>query len=349
MADRPDPENHYYLQLRRRFRFLEEWRARRRELARGADLVLRHSPVRGARVGMLVGEEAGVPTRMIDARVLELDPGRRTSVHRHAHDAVIFVLEGRGTTIVDGESFEWEPWDVLHTPAWSWHAHRAAEPARLLAITDAPLLRALHLERVEDAGPVERGFEPFPAEPAEPAGAGSLYEEELRASKRAEEARAGARKITRWREVTLRQSPKGTRTALLVDRSLGFDTSGISLALFEIPPGKAQSKHRHPGEAILYVVRGRGYSVIDGRRYDWSAGDAVIVHQYVWHQHFNADPERPATVIRLHMWESMIEIMQAAMDPVPLYEDDPALAGQDRVWDQATPEAVGEAGPPSGP
>jgi gentisate 1,2-dioxygenase len=339
MTDRPDPQNHYYLQLRRRFRFLDEWRARRRELARGADLILHPSPVRNARVGVLVGEEAGVPTRMIDARVLELDPGRPTSTHRHTHDAVLFVLQGRGETTVDGERLEWEPWDVLHTPAWSWHAHRAVEPARLLAVTDAPLLRALHLERVEDAGPVERRFEPLGAGPARIGD--SPYEEELRASARAEEARAGARKITRWREVTLRQSPKGTRTALLVDRSLGFDTSGISLALFEIPPGKAQSRHRHPGEAILYVVRGHGYSVIDGRRHDWQAGDAVLVHQYVWHQHFNLDPERPATVIRLHMWESVIEIMQAAMDPIPLYEDDPALAREDRVWDQTTPEVVG--------
>ncbi|MDR0359076.1 MAG: cupin domain-containing protein [bacterium] len=338
MTERPDPQNHYYLQLDRRFRFLEEWRTSRRELATAKDLVLGHSQTRNARVGVLVGDSAGVPTKMIDARVMELDAGQATSTHRHAHDAVIFVLQGRGTTIIDGERVEWEPWDVLHTPAWSWHAHMAAEPARLLAVTDAPLLRALHLERVEDAGAAERGLELLPAGGQETDG--SLYEEELRASERAEVARAEARRITRWREVTLRLSPKGTRTALLVDRSLGFDTSGISLALFEIPPGKAQSKHRHPGEAILYIVRGRGYSVIEDRRYEWGTGDAVLVNQYVWHQHFNADPELPATVIRLHMWESIIEIMQAVMDPVPLYEDDPALGGRDRAWDQATPEAA---------
>lgn len=338
MGDRPDPQNHYYLQLQRRFKFLEEWRARRRELARGADLVLRPSPARNARVGVLVGDAAGVPTRMIDARVMELDPGRRTSTHRHTHDAVVFVLQGRGTTVIDGRSMEWEPWDVLHTPAWSWHSHTAAEPARLLAITDAPLLRALHLERIEDMGMTNHRFDRILA--GAPEAQGSVYEEDLRVSEWAEEERSGSRKITRWRDVTLRLSPKGTRTALLVDRSLGFDTSGISLALFEIPPGKAQSRHRHPGEAILYIVSGRGYSIIEDQRYDWVAGDAVLVHQYAWHQHFNADAERPATVIRLHMWESMIEIMQAAMDPVPLYEDDPALGRREGIWDQATPEAI---------
>jgi gentisate 1,2-dioxygenase len=331
--DRPDPRNHYYLQLERRFRSLQEWRARRRELARGGDLVLRHSPLRNARIGVLVGDEAGVPTRMIDARVMELEPGRRTSTHRHTHDSVLFVLEGHGRTVIDGVWLDWEPWDALHTPAWSWHAHEAAERARVLAVTDAPLLRALHLERVEDVGQGERGFELVLGDAPREDGTG--YEAELRASLLAEEERLRARRITRWRDVTLRLSPKGTRTALLVDRSLGFDTSGLSLALFEIPPGRAQSKHRHPGEAILYVVRGRGYSVIGDRRYDWSEGDAILVHQYVWHQHFNVDTECPATVIRLHMWESMIEIMQAAMDPIPLYEDDPALTA-DGVWNQVT-------------
>ena len=39
----------------------------------------------------------------------------------------------------------------------------------------------------------------------------------------------------------------------------------------------------------------------------------------------DASAERPAAVIRMHMWESVIEMMQAAMDPVPLYEDEPGL------------------------
>jgi len=106
------------------------------------------------------------------------------------------------------------------------------------------------------------------------------------------------------------------------------------MAMFQIPPGKAQARHRHPGEAILYIVQGRGYSVIDERRYEWEAGDAVLVHHYCWHQHFNADSERPAIVIRMHMWESIIQIMQAAMDPVPLYEDDPSMHADEGVWDQ---------------
>jgi gentisate 1,2-dioxygenase len=329
MDQMPDRQSHYYLQLERRFRFLEEWRKVRRELAKGSALRLRESPIRRARLGMLVGNAGGVPTRMIDARVVEIGPGQTTSTHRHMHDAVVFVLEGQGRSTIDGQRVEWGAWDALHTPAWVWHRHTNSgqQRARLLAVTDAPLIEALGLQHFQDVGtsepPVELGATSSPDAPSP--GGESFYEQELVRDTQARTERAGARRITCFKDVTFRVSPRGTRTSLLVDGSLGFRTSGLSMAMFQIPPGKAQARHRHPGEAILYVVEGRGYSIIDDHRQEWESGDALLVNRYCWHQHFNSDPERHAVVIRMHMWESMIEIMQAAMDPVPLYEDEPAL------------------------
>ncbi len=325
MTETADRKSHYYLQLERRFRFLEDWRKMRRELAKGSEVPLVDSPTRRAKLGMLVGEGSGVPTRMIDARIIELAPGQATSTHRHLHDAVLFVCDGQGTTTIDGADHHWEAWDALHTPAWSWHRHQnrdRARPARLLAITDAPLIAALRLSRSEDIGDAAPSSEPDSQKPSSTA---SVYERELLQAHQAQGEQAAARKITHYRDVTLRVSPRGTRTALLVDSSLGFKTSGLSMAIFEMAPGKSQARHRHPGEAILYIVRGRGYTVIDERRYNWQAGDAVLVHHYAWHQHFNDDPDQPAVVIRMHMWESVIEIMQAALDPIPLYEDDPSV------------------------
>jgi gentisate 1,2-dioxygenase len=153
----------------------------------------------------------------------------------------------------------------------------------------------------------------------------AAYDREVAAAAAAWAARRNARRHTSFRALTLRTSPRGSRTALLVDRSLGYRTTGISIAMFQIPPGGKQANHRHPGEALLYIVEGEGHSVIDGVKYPWSAGDGAIVNQYVWHQHFNSSPDQTATVIRMHMWESIIETMQAAMDPIVLYEDEPGL------------------------
>jgi gentisate 1,2-dioxygenase len=319
-----DPRSHYFVQRRRRESFLDVWRRERRNIARGADLRLERSTMRGARVGYLCGGDSGIPMRMIDARVVELEPGERTSTHRHAHDAVCFVLEGQGVTTVGDRRYPWLRWDALHTPAWSWHRHEntGRTRARIFAVTDAPLIATLGLSRIDDIG----DDPPAPDEP--PSGRPSAdggYDAELAAARAMWEERRSARRHTSFGDLVLRSSPRGSRTALLVDRSLGYRTTGLSIALFQIPPGGKQANHRHPGEALLYIVEGEGHSVIDGVRYDWREGDAPIVNQYVWHQHFNSSPDRVATVIRMHMWESIIETMQAAMDPIPLYEDEPGL------------------------
>ncbi len=329
-----DPESHYFVQRRRRFAFLEDWRARRRELAPAANMRLERSPTRNAGVGVLVGSEANVPTRTIDARIIELDPRSATSTHRHAHDAILFVVDGSGESEIGGETYRWGRYDALHTPAHVWHRHRnsGARPARLLAITDAPLVATLGLSRIEDAGDTRPTADL--AGDAATTSAASAYERELAAAASASRERARARRHTRLSDVELRVGPKGSASALLVDRSLGFRTTGLSMAKFEIPAGKAQSKHRHPGEAILYIVEGRGHSVIGDRRHEWRTGDAILVNHWSWHQHFN-DSERPATVIRMHMWESIIETMQACMDS-PLYEDEPGLEERMREVIQAS-------------
>jgi mannose-6-phosphate isomerase-like protein (cupin superfamily) len=56
-------------------------------------------------------------------------------------------------------------------------------------------------------------------------------------------------------------------------------------------------KHRHQGGLVIYVIEGRGYTVVDGERFDWEKGDLVLLplrQGGVEHQHFNADPEKPA-------------------------------------------------------
>ena len=60
---------------------------------------------------------------------------------------------------------------------------------------------------------------------------------------------------------------------------------------------KTQSgKHRHQGGLVIYVIDGTGYSVVDGERVDWKAGDLLLLPikpEEVEHQHFNLDPSKP--------------------------------------------------------
>ncbi len=40
--------------------------------------------------------------------------------------------------------------------------------------------------------------------------------------------------------------------------------------------------------AIFYCLRGKGYDIHDGRRFDYAAGDIMVVENGCVHQHFNA-------------------------------------------------------------
>lgn len=81
-----------------------------------------------------------------------IQPHRRTRPYRKVGSSVYVVFRGSGFSVVDGQRFDWGENDMFVTPSWSVVEHEAAEPADLFAITDKPVLDALHLFR-EDFPP----------------------------------------------------------------------------------------------------------------------------------------------------------------------------------------------------
>jgi quercetin dioxygenase-like cupin family protein len=69
------------------------------------------------------------------------------------------------------------------------------------------------------------------------------------------------------------------------------------LHLEEYAPGGKSQKHGHVNEAAFYILDGVGYEIHDGVRYDWKAGDVAVVHMNCVHQHFNANPDKPARAL----------------------------------------------------
>src|SRR5262249_11533968 len=59
------------------------------------------------------------------------------------------------------------------------------------------------------------------------------------------------------------------------------------------------------GGLVIYVIDGKGYSIVDGERKDWEKGDLVLLPmkpEGVVHQHFNLDPSKPA------VWAALINM-----------------------------------------
>ncbi|MBI2185228.1 MAG: cupin domain-containing protein [Thaumarchaeota archaeon] len=98
--------------------------------------------------------------------------------------------------------------------------------------------------------------------------------------------------ITRKEELRFEKTRQGT-TAQVVNPLMGFNVKTIGAFIREISPGKKGGKHRHRMEAIIHVLSGQGYSIIDDRKIEWKEGDTLCIPPWSWHQHFNTDT-RPA-------------------------------------------------------
>lgn len=85
-------------------------------------------------------------------------------------------------------------------------------------------------------------------------------------------------------------------------------------------------KHRHQGGLVIFIVEGEGYSVVEGERHDWEAGDLLLLpleRGGVEHQHFNKYDDKPAKWIAfisptLFSWGAS-EMVQ--MEPHPDFVD----------------------------
>ena len=105
-------------------------------------------------------------------------------------------------------------------------------------------------------------------------------------------------------------------------------TQTFHIHLEEYGPGGKSQKHGHVNEAAFYILDGRGYEVHDGVRYDWQAGDVAIVHNNCVHQHFNADPLKPARALVIKtkpMFMFMNMLFQHQVEPRP---SEPAPGGE---------------------
>jgi len=79
-----------------------------------------------------------------------LYPGARIPTRRKTGSSVYVVFQGSGRSVINGVLFEWGPGDIFVAPSWANVDHEANVRADLFAISDRPLLQALHLYREEE-------------------------------------------------------------------------------------------------------------------------------------------------------------------------------------------------------
>jgi gentisate 1,2-dioxygenase len=245
--------------------------------------------------------------RLAQLEVHRLAPGARSEPYR-ASEMLCHVLNGHGRSVIDEQEFEWGPHDSIHVQKGAWFQHENtsdSEPAHLIVAKPTPLLEHIAPHSKVSAGddftdsPDDYLPEhPFTGERVEVgyvAGKKWMSHLQLAAHTRLDEKekrRREARVVLRAAEAVIERSEhRGDWKVGLIDEHLGFDNRILGMYVHQLPPASYTETHKH-GEAIVYVLSGRGHSLVEGERLDWRAGDCIFVQPGMWHQHFNDDPEQ---------------------------------------------------------
>jgi quercetin dioxygenase-like cupin family protein len=124
----------------------------------------------------------------------------------------------------------------------------------------------------------------------------SAYEVAITYDKERTERQSVGRVVLRLEDCPQEQTRQGLLRPYL-DPFLIPDTPLQHWAVFTHEIHTKSGKHRHQGGLVIYVIDGKGWSVVNGEKVDWEKGDLVLLPLEkggVEHQHFNADPAHPA-------------------------------------------------------
>lgn len=84
------------------------------------------------------------------------------------------------------------------------------------------------------------------------------------------------------------------------------DDVGISVFLFNGPPGSGPGPHRHPYDEVQFVREGRGIWNVDGVEFEAGAGDILVIKAGEVHS-FRCIGEGPLVQLDVHLSPRFIQ------------------------------------------
>jgi quercetin dioxygenase-like cupin family protein len=227
----------------------------------------------------------------MDGQILEIPEGKALVPRRHLYEQLLYVLKGRGYTKVgegkNAQKVEWGEGSLFTVPLNVVHRHYnsdSARPARILAVTTFPFM----LQVFGSLGFINHSDVDFPERFDGKAG---FYG-------------SGKQIHQRWWRTNLVRDIRTTEVIPWEERGKGnesvfWEMGGNTILephVSEFPVGTYKLGHRHPYEAIILTLNGKGFSLA-GReglkesdetvKIDWKAGSIVSPPYFWYHQHFN--------------------------------------------------------------
>lgn len=230
----------------------------------------------------------------MDGLIMEIPSGKALLQTRKFYEQLVVCIAGRGTTTIGNGSankVEWGEGSLFSIPMNVLHQHKNTDsqhPARLLAITTFPL----NLNLFGSMGLISDSNFSF-ADRYD--GSPGYYDKTERVEKR-------------WDKTNF---VKDIRTSAVVEwdergegnASMFWEMAGNTVLephMSDFPVGSYKLGHRHPYEAIILTLNGRGFTLFgkdhlkgsDAIELEWKEGSVVSPPYYWFHQHFNTGDTR---------------------------------------------------------
>jgi len=254
-----------------------------------------------------------------------LKPGEQTAPIRHNSTQVNFSIHGGGHSNVNGKKIGFKQYDVWNFPSMAtyWHVNDTNKVHARLTYSNSALLEKMNVHIVDENPPTTLEAVRAAEEKAERAGAEKASKGEGRDVNpygTFEFTKDGAwlmpyetlinpasveSKALHWpwaevkgeldKLVALGKDYRGRRLYLLFNRMTGrFNgTTPCFFATMTIRPARIVDRpHRHVSAAINYYFAGRGRSTVEGKVYEWKAGD-LMLSAPGWGVHNHASYDEP--------------------------------------------------------
>lgn len=204
------------------------------------------------------------------ARYARIRSGERLQTAFECSGVICYVIRGDGSTTGTCGFIHWSQGDVFLLPGGESFTHLAESDAVLWIVTNEPQLAFEALRS--------------PATGNAPTDLVHYKRDEI------------ARQLKLLQDIGRDEATAGTAVLFSSDRQ---ETSRnilptLTLALNALPPGTSQRAHRHNAAAIMLLIDAKGcYSLMDGKRKNWSQWGTTVTPPASIHSHFN-DGEQQA-------------------------------------------------------
>lgn len=291
------------------------------------------APSNGRRVSYVANPATGVGNGFapgIAVSLCVLKPGERTRPIRHNSSQVNFCIRGGGQTMIDGKCIRYEQYDVWNTPPWAVYQHLndTNELQVRLTYSNSALLEKMNVHIVDEDPPLDgasKGSTDEHAHAKNPFGTFQLTEDGayLMPYEKLINPDVVKHKPLHfpWKKVkqeldkltALGKSYVGRRLYLLYNPATSH-TNGTTASFFATlcvrPKNIVDHPHRHSAAAINYYFSGKGFSVVEGKKYFWKAGDLMLsAPGWAAHNHASLDED----VYELTIQDSPLNIWMGAL------------------------------------